>query len=78
MLTSQPDLVDRLAVQGFICVDHVADIPKSFAELAGLYQPGKMQFNEDIEACGVEDYTRVVRKLYTGANTGKLMMKIAE
>jgi NADPH-dependent curcumin reductase CurA len=32
---------------------------------------------EDIQEGGIEDYTQVVRRLYSGANTGKLMLKVA-
>merc|ERR1712187_571972 len=69
-------LMRRLKVQGFVCIDHIGDIMKCFAELLQLYMAGKMVVKEDIDTSGIENYTKVVRKLYGGANTGKLMMKV--
>eukprot|EP00928_Gymnodinium_smaydae_P014429 TRINITY_DN15283_c0_g1_i1.p1 TRINITY_DN15283_c0_g1~~TRINITY_DN15283_c0_g1_i1.p1 ORF type:complete len:395 (+),score=71.32 TRINITY_DN15283_c0_g1_i1:67-1251(+) len=70
-------LMRRLKVQGFICVDHMDDLMKAFAELMNLYSQGKMVVQEHIEEASIADYPRVVRMLYSGANEGKLMMKVA-
>lgn len=69
-------LFRRLKVQGFICVDHVADIGTCFEELIPAVAQGKIKFKEDIQEVDIAEYPRIVRKLYTGENTGKLMMKI--
>jgi NADPH-dependent curcumin reductase len=68
----------RISVQGFICVDNVADIGDAMAELTEGYKAGKIKVKEDIQVAGIESYTNVVRRLYAGENTGKLMLKIAE
>eukprot|EP01048_Picozoa_sp_COSAG05_P024082 COSAG05_NODE_5501_length_1158_cov_1.240793_2_plen_89_part_00 len=68
----------RISVRGFICVDHVADIGDAMAELMEGYHAGKIKVKEDIQEGSVEDYTKVVRRLYSGENTGKLMLKVAE
>ena len=47
------------------------------AELTEGYKAGKIKVKEDIQ-CGIENYTNVVRRLYSGQNTGKLMLKVAE
>lgn len=71
-------LMRRIKVQGFICSDHVADMPTAMAELGGLVQQGKLKVREDIQEVGAEEYPRIVRMLYSGQNTGKLMMKLPE
>ena len=73
----QQILMRRLKVQGFICVDHIGDIQKAIGELVGYVQAGKMKFNEDIQEVPIDDYPKIVCKLYSGENSGKLMMKIA-
>jgi len=70
-------LMRRLKVQGFIVLDHLADIPAAFGELIPAFQAGKLTVQEDIREVPVDDYTKIVRELYVGGNTGKLMMKIA-
>ena len=50
----------------------------AMVELMEGYHAGKIKVKEDIQEGGVEDYTQVVRRLYSGENTGKLMLKIAE
>ena len=65
-------------MRGFICVDHVAAIGDAMAELTEGYKAGKIKVKEDIQAAGIEAYTKVVRRLYSGENSGKLMLKVAE
>lgn len=71
-------LIKRMTVQGFVCFDHIGDLPDAMAELIALYKEGKLKYNEHIEECQITDYVRVVNYLFSGKNTGKLMMKIAE
>ena len=68
-------LMRRLKAQGFICPDHLADVPECFAELMKEVAAGNIQFKEHIEE-GIERYVDVVNMLYKGENTGKLMLKI--
>jgi len=70
-------LMRRLKVQGFVVADHAADLGGAFAELIPAVQAGKIKVKEDIHEVSIDDYPHVVRKLYTGANNGKLMMKIS-
>ena len=71
-------LMRRLKIQGFICVDHMDEMVKCFAELLDLYVRGKMKVQEDIQETKVSNYVQCVNMLYTGRNTGKLMMKVSE
>uniref|UniRef100_A0A7S1S8K4 Enoyl reductase (ER) domain-containing protein n=1 Tax=Alexandrium catenella TaxID=2925 RepID=A0A7S1S8K4_ALECA len=69
-------LFRRIKVQGFVCVDHVADMGKAIGELGGYLKEGKCKFKEDIVEAPLDDYVKTVNKLYDGTNSGKLMMKI--
>lgn len=70
-------LMRRITVRGFVCIDTASQIGDSMAELTAGYMAGKIVVKEDVQEVGIEDYTKVVRMLYSGANTGKLMMKVA-
>ena len=71
-------LMRRLKIQGFICVDHLGDVMKCFAELMDLYVQGKMKVQEDIQETNISNYVQCVNMLYTGKNNGKLMMKVSD
>jgi hypothetical protein len=46
------------------------------AELGKLAAEGKIKYVEDIQE-GIETYPATVRMLMSGANTGKLILKLA-
>eukprot|EP01033_Poteriospumella_lacustris_P006814 gene6814-4910_t len=71
-------LMRRLKVQGFLCRDHAASKPESTAEIMAGIQEGKIHFKEDIREAPVEKYVDTLNLLFTGGNTGKLIMKIAD
>lgn len=68
-------LMRRISVTGFICVDHMDEFPEAVAEISGLVKEGKLKYSEDIRD-GLENYITAVRTLYTGKNTGKLIIKV--
>lgn len=68
-------LMRRISIQGFICTDHIDELAASTAELAGLVHEGKLKYTEDIRE-GLETYPSTVNLLMTGANTGKLILKV--
>lgn len=68
-------LMRRLTVQGFICTDHMDELGEAKTELMELVKEGKIVFNEDVRE-GLENYVDVVNLLFTGGNTGKLILKI--
>mmetsp|Transcript_86551 Transcript_86551/g.153174 ORF Transcript_86551/g.153174 Transcript_86551/m.153174 type:complete len:400 (-) Transcript_86551:264-1463(-) len=71
----------RLKLQGFLCVDHIADGEKCWAELGGLIAEGKMKNKEDIVEGKIDDYPKIWNKLLTDTgerNFGKLIVKIGE
>jgi len=69
-------LMNRLKVQGFICVDHLTELEAAMGELVSYLRGGKLVIREHIDESGIERYPEVVRMLYSGKNEGKLMMKI--
>lgn len=68
----------RLKVQGFICRDHSASKKESEADIVGAIKAGKLHFKEDIRVGALEDYVKTLNLLFTGGNTGKLLLKIKD
>ena len=68
-------LMRRITVQGFICIDHMDELAEAKAELATLVGGGKLKYSEDIQE-GLANYPATVRMLLSGANTGKLILKV--
>lgn len=62
-------------MEGFICLDHMAELADSRAELLKFKKEGKLVVQEDIRE-GIENYVDVVNLLFSGGNKGKLMLKI--
>ena len=65
----------RITVQGFICTDHLDELAQMQTEVATLIAEGKIKYAEDIQV-GIENFVDVVNRLFTGKNTGKLILKI--
>lgn len=68
-------LMRRIRVTGFICTDHLDELPEATKEISELILAGKLKYKEDIRE-GLETYIESVRDLYTGGNKGKLMLKV--
>jgi len=68
----------RLKVQGFLCRDHASSKGESTAEIMAAIREGKIVFKEDIREVPIEKYVDTLNLLFTGGNTGKLIMKIAD
>lgn len=68
-------LMQRLKVQGFIVLDYANRYPEAIAALVQWLGEGKLKFKVDMHE-GMENAVRTLRKLYTGENTGKLMLHV--
>ena len=68
-------LMQRLKVQGFIVLDYADRYPEAIAALGGWMREGKLKYRIDLHE-GLENAVKTVRMLYTGENTGKLMLKV--
>ena len=68
-------LTQRLKVEGFIVLDYAARYPEAIAALSGWMREGRLKYRADMHT-GLENAVFTLRKLYTGENTGKLMLKV--
>jgi NADPH-dependent curcumin reductase CurA len=69
-------LMKRLKVQGFIVLDYMARYGEAFRALTTLHHQGKLKWKLH-QIDGLENAVDAVRKLYTGGNDGKLMIKVS-
>jgi hypothetical protein len=67
----------RLRIQGFVMVDYMAQAGKAMKELAGWVKTGEIAWREDIQE-GFENIPATLQRLYTGANQGKQLLKVAD
>jgi NADPH-dependent curcumin reductase CurA len=70
-------LMRRLRVEGFIVLDFAGRYPEAIAALAQWMATGKIKVRTEI-VDGLENALQTVKKLYTGANTGKLMVRVTD
>ena len=68
-------LMQRLSVEGFIILDFAERHPEAVAALGQWMAEGKIRVRTEI-VDGLENALQTLRKLYTGANTGKLMIRV--
>jgi NADPH-dependent curcumin reductase CurA len=70
-------LIRRARMEGFLVFDYADQYGEAMAELAPLVQSGKLHHREDIRE-GLDLAPAALVDLYTGANTGKLIVHIAD
>jgi len=69
-------LTQRLKLQGLIVFDWAKRIPEAIEQLGTWHQEGRLKIREDVQTGGVDAFPDVVNMLYTGANNGKLVLKV--
>jgi hypothetical protein len=69
-------IVKRLRVQGFLITDYLAKFTEAATQLGKWKVFGKIKDRETVLE-GLENAPEAINMLFTGANTGKLMVKIA-
>jgi NADPH-dependent curcumin reductase CurA len=69
-------LVHRATMSGFLIADYVPKFAEGGAQMAAWAAEGKVHVDEDVQH-GLENAYGVFMRLFTGANTGKLILKIA-
>jgi NADPH-dependent curcumin reductase CurA len=69
-------LVNRARMQGFLVFDYAARYREGVQALAGWMAEGKLRAVEDVEAGGLEAFVPTLNKLFSGANLGKLVLKL--
>ncbi len=70
-------LVNRVLLQGFIVLDHFDRMPEAVPELAGWLRDGQLEQLETV-VDGFEQLPQAINMLFDGANTGKLLVRVAE
>lgn len=70
-------LMQRLDVRGFIVSDEIQLFAAGGAYLAGLLAEGKLRHDEQV-IDGFDNVIHALHEMFRGANTGKLMVKVAE
>jgi hypothetical protein len=63
-------------MQGLIVFDWAKRIPEAIEQLGNWHAEGKLKIREDVQAGGLDAFPDVVNMLYTGANNGKLVLKV--
>jgi NADPH-dependent curcumin reductase CurA len=69
-------LLQRGRMEGFIILDFLERAGEAVAELARWVEAGEIRVEVDIQE-GLENAPRTLRRLFTGANRGKQLLRIA-
>jgi NADPH-dependent curcumin reductase CurA len=63
-------------MEGFLVLDYVARFPEAIAAMKKWAAEGKLQNRVDV-VDGIENAPEAFRRLFTGGNTGKLLVRVA-
>lgn len=69
-------LAQEATIYGYLVMDYVPRFAEAGAIMAGWMAEGKLRIDEDVQY-GLENTYDVFMRLFTGANTGKLVLQIA-
>jgi NADPH-dependent curcumin reductase CurA len=69
-------LTQRLKVQGLIVTDWAQRIPEAIAQLGAWHAEGRLKIREDVRTGGLGAFVETLNLLYTGGNSGKLVLKV--
>ena len=70
-------LMKRLIVKGFLVSDYLERYAESLDALGNWLAEGKIQYKVDVVK-GIENAPETVNKLFTGENSGKLLIQVSE
>ena len=70
-------LVKRITMRGYIILDHLDLVPLFNAEMIGWLKSGKVKSRDTIVE-GLENAPKAFLGLFSGDNTGKMLVRIAE
>jgi len=71
-------LINRARMEGIVVFDYASRYPQAIGEMAGYLKEGRMKSKEDVVDGGVQAFPAALLKLFSGANFGKLVLKIAD
>jgi NADPH-dependent curcumin reductase len=69
-------LTQRARIEGFIVLDYAARYPEAFAHLGRWLAEGRLRYRVDMVE-GLEHAPAAVNRLFEGANTGKLIVRVS-
>ena len=70
-------LIRRARLEGFLVFDYVDRIDEALAELVPLVRSGQLRYREDIRE-GLDSAPAALGDLFTGANDGKLIVRVGD
>jgi NADPH-dependent curcumin reductase CurA len=70
-------LVKRSRMEGFVVFDYLPRTAEALAELMPMVEDGRLRVREDVRD-GLDQAPTALMDLYSGENTGKLLVKISE
>jgi NADPH-dependent curcumin reductase len=70
-------IIKRARMEGFLVLDYVTRFPEAQLQMASWVVDGKIQHAEDVVA-GLENAPDALNRLFTGANTGKVIVQVCE
>jgi NADPH-dependent curcumin reductase CurA len=70
-------LVKRASMTGTLILDYADRYGEAARELGGWFAAGKLKAREDV-VTGLDNFPEALLMLFTGENTGKLVLKIAD
>ena len=70
-------VIKRARLEGFLVLDYVARFGEAAVELRRWLDEGRIRYAEDIQE-GLENAPATLRRLFSGQNLGKQLLKIAD
>jgi NADPH-dependent curcumin reductase len=70
-------LVNRARMEGIVVFDNAANYKSAAKEMAKWIAEGKLNASYHVEEGGVRAFQNTLMKLFAGANTGKMVLKIS-
>jgi NADPH-dependent curcumin reductase len=70
-------LINRASMAGFVVFDYADRYPEATRELRGWLADGSLRSREDV-VDGIETFPETLNMLFSGANTGKLVLRVAD
>ena len=68
----------RARMEGLILTDYAPRFAEATAQLADWARAGELAHREDIQEGGIENAPRTFVRLFSGANLGKQLLRVAE
>jgi NADPH-dependent curcumin reductase CurA len=70
-------LVARATMTGFVVFDFADRYAEAIQQLSGWVSEGRLKSVEYTQRGDIESFPSVLRELFTGQNTGKLVLELA-